>query len=161
MKKFKLFPGVVLLALVLCSCMYAEAAEEIPDETADTAAAAEISPQFDEEEAAEKIRQHYEELGYTELHTPTTFDELCTELGIDESLRELACRDVHAAAPDEQSEILAARQEIIHMATSEYGWYDDESDIYVTKFSSEEKEWRKSLKFSEIFPGWDKPTSDA
>ena len=147
MRSIKLLIVVMVLS-GLCACSQTGAGSDTSQEPAVSKEDPSLA------EAGEKIRRHYQELGYEEVYLPSTLEELCTRLDIDEELYHLACTDVDGAAPELQEEILKARREIVDMAD---GWYLDDGGIYAVWYDSIEQKWGEFPSFSELFPGWDVP----
>ncbi len=106
----------------------------------------------------EKIRNHYEKLGYTEVQLPSSIGEICIRADVDSYCRSLALTNIVDASPELKQEILKAREEIIYAAD---GWYADDKDLYVVWFDSTSREWGELPRFSDLFPGWDLPSDVA
>lgn len=147
----------VLLVLLLVPCAgFAFAAEPEKDgENAELIAVEDQEMAAFYEIAATQMREYYEKLGYTEVERPSTFMQVCNELGVSSDVQALASMDIDSAPADMKEDILAARNEIIFSAD---GWYADKAGIYLVWFDNAKKEWGELPKFSELFPGWDLPT---
>ena len=110
------------------------------------------------EMASEEMRQRYEALGYTEVQLPARTRGICDEIDISSEIRFLAYMNIEDVSPEMQDRILEARREIIYKAGS---WYVDDGSIYVVWGNDDTREWGEIPRFSELFPGWDPPTTPA
>ena len=79
MRSIKLLIVVMVLS-GLCACSQTGAGSDTSQEPAVSKEDPSLA------EAGEKIRRHYQELGYEEVYLPSTLEELCTSLDNDEEL---------------------------------------------------------------------------
>ncbi len=100
----------------------------------------------------QETRERMASCGYTEV-APAMPCETGAE--IDQETYDLAYSDLDSASPEQREKILDAREAIIWASE----WQDDDSCF--VKSNSETKTWYELPRFSELFPGWDKPRAKA
>ncbi len=146
MKK-RLFTG--LLAVMVVVSMLSTSVFAVTSDAGENSLADDFS-----KVAAKMAREHYEELGYVEVESPITKENIRSCADISSECVELAYMDIDNAPVELQQKILDARREIIYKAD---GWYVADGRVYVTWFDDEEKTWGELPTFEELFPGWEVP----
>lgn len=146
MKK-RLFTG--LLAVMVVVSMLSTSVFAVTSDAGENSSADDFS-----KVAAKMAREHYEELGYVEVESPITKENIRSCADISSECVELAYMDIDNAPVELQQEILDARREIIYKAD---GWYVADGRVYVTWFDDAEKTWGELPTFEELFPGWEVP----
>lgn len=148
MKKIVSLMLAFVMSLVVCAPTFAiEGEERLANAEFYDVATQEIPNQS----AEEKIREHYKELGYTEVKNRYKVAEH-SSWGVSPECVELAYLELNSASPELQEKILAARQQIIYKAN----WRANE-DVYITWFDGKEKIWAELPTFDELFPDWEIP----